>query len=255
MRCGPRSRPGSRPMRSTTCSARRTARRIASPGAGWPPRASGGGRSSRPAPTRRCRTIRHQPLPESLRQAAVAVECFHKASLVHDDIEDADERRYGRETLHVEHGVPVALNAGDLLLGEGYRLLAGCGAPADVCAELVRIAAAGHRELCLGQGAELAWMRRPAAAHRRSGAGHLPPQDVAGVPGRARHRRRAGGRDGGDAAGAARLQRGARHRVSDSRRSRGPGRHGRRRAVRPRRAVAAAGAGVRQGEGRRAATA
>jgi geranylgeranyl pyrophosphate synthase len=40
-------------------------------------------------------------------------------------------------------------------------LLAGCGAPGDVCAELVRIAAAGHRELCIGQGAELAWMRRP----------------------------------------------------------------------------------------------
>jgi geranylgeranyl pyrophosphate synthase len=102
-----------------------------------------------------------RPLPESLRRAAVAVECFHKASLVHDDIEDADERRYGRDTLHVEHGVPVALNAGDLLVGDGYRLLAGCGASGDVCAELVRIAAAGHRELCIGQGAELAWMRQP----------------------------------------------------------------------------------------------
>ena len=102
-----------------------------------------------------------QPLPESLRRAAVAVECFHKASLVHDDIEDADEQRYGRDTLHVEHGVPVALNAGDLLVGDGYRLLAGCGASGDVCAELVRIAAAGHRELCIGQGAELAWMKQP----------------------------------------------------------------------------------------------
>ena len=38
-----------------------------------------------------------QPLPPSLRQAAVAVECFHKASLVHDDIEDADDQRYGRD--------------------------------------------------------------------------------------------------------------------------------------------------------------
>src|SRR4029453_7353682 len=102
-----------------------------------------------------------RPLPESVRKAAVAVECFHKASLVHDDIEDADESRYGRETLHIEHGVPVALNAGDLLLGDGYRLLAGCGASASVCAEVVRIAAAGHRELCIGQGAELAWMRKP----------------------------------------------------------------------------------------------
>ena len=102
-----------------------------------------------------------EPLPESLRRAAVAVECFHKASLVHDDIEDADDQRYGRDALHVAHGVPIALNAGDLLVGEGYRLLASCGAPASVCAALVRIAAAGHRELCLGQGAELAWMRQP----------------------------------------------------------------------------------------------
>lgn len=102
-----------------------------------------------------------QPLPESVRRAAVAVECFHKASLVHDDIEDADERRYGVDTLHVGHGVPIALNVGDLLVGEGYRLLAGCGARPDVVAEIVGIAAAGHRELCLGQGAELSWMRQP----------------------------------------------------------------------------------------------
>lgn len=102
-----------------------------------------------------------QPLPASVRKAAVAVECFHKASLVHDDIEDADDRRYGRKTLHVEQGVPVALNVGDLLLGEGYRLLAGCGASSEVSVEILRIAAAGHRELCIGQGAELSWMQRP----------------------------------------------------------------------------------------------
>jgi geranylgeranyl diphosphate synthase, type II len=105
------------------------------------------------------------PLPEALKRAAVAVECFHKASLVHDDIEDSDRERYGRDALHIEHGVPVALNAGDLLVGEGYRLLAGCGAPLPVIAGLVRIAAAGHRELCLGQGAELAWLRQPTAVN------------------------------------------------------------------------------------------
>src|SRR5262245_52483939 len=103
----------------------------------------------------------NRPLPDFVRRAAVAVECFHKASLVHDDIEDADDLRYGRQTLHVEHGMPVALNAGDLLVGDGYRLLAACGAPASVCADLVRIAADGHRQLCVGQGEELAWMRRP----------------------------------------------------------------------------------------------
>jgi geranylgeranyl pyrophosphate synthase len=98
-----------------------------------------------------------------VRAVAVAVECFHKASLVHDDIEDDDDRRYGREALHAEHGIPVALNVGDLLVGEGYRLLAACDAPADVRATLVRIAAEGHRQLCAGQGAELAWGRAPKA--------------------------------------------------------------------------------------------
>jgi hypothetical protein len=38
------------------------------------------------------------PLPEDLRKIAVAVECFHKASLIHDDIEDADAERYGVQT-------------------------------------------------------------------------------------------------------------------------------------------------------------
>jgi geranylgeranyl diphosphate synthase type II len=101
------------------------------------------------------------PLPAGLRQVAVAVECFHKASLIHDDIEDGDAQRYGERTLHDEYGMPVALNVGDLLLGEGYRLLAGCDAPPEVRGELLRAAAAGHRTLCQGQGAELCWARNP----------------------------------------------------------------------------------------------
>jgi geranylgeranyl diphosphate synthase type II len=101
-------------------------------------------------------------LPPALKQIAVAVECFHKASLVHDDIEDGDELRYGAPALHTEHGVPVAINAGDLLIGEGYRLLAECDAPGEVRARLLRVAAGGHRQLCLGQGTELDWAR-----HRR----------------------------------------------------------------------------------------
>src|SRR2546430_2269752 len=34
-----------------------------------------------------------KPLPDDLRKIAVAVECFHKASLIHDDIEDNDAQR------------------------------------------------------------------------------------------------------------------------------------------------------------------
>jgi geranylgeranyl pyrophosphate synthase len=101
------------------------------------------------------------PLPAGLRKIAVAVECFHKASLVHDDIEDNDALRYGDKTIHEQHGVPVALNVGDLLLGDGYRLIAECDAPAEAKVEMLRVAAAGHRTLCLGQGAELCWTRAP----------------------------------------------------------------------------------------------
>lgn len=95
-------------------------------------------------------------LPEAVLKAAVAIECFHKASLIHDDIEDGDERRYDSPALHAEVGVPVALNAGDFLVGEGYRLLAEAGHP-----EAVAIAAAGHVTLSRGQGRELLWARDP----------------------------------------------------------------------------------------------
>ena len=101
------------------------------------------------------------PFTDDLKRVAIAVECFHKASLIHDDIEDGDETRYGQRTLHAEHGIPVALNAGDLLLGEGYRLLAECESEPRLRTELIRAAAKGHSTLCLGQGAELSWARNP----------------------------------------------------------------------------------------------
>jgi geranylgeranyl pyrophosphate synthase len=100
-------------------------------------------------------------LPDDLRKIAVAVECFHKASLIHDDIEDNDAERYGEKTLHEEFGIPVALNVGDLLIGEGYRLIATCKASPEAKAAMLQVAAEGQRELCRGQGAELVWTRQP----------------------------------------------------------------------------------------------
>ena len=98
---------------------------------------------------------------DAIQRIAVAVECFHKASLVHDDIEDGDLERYGEPTLCGAHGVPIALNVGDLLIGEGYRLLAESGLDADRIRAAVREAAGAQRLLCQGQGAELAWSRKP----------------------------------------------------------------------------------------------
>jgi len=100
-------------------------------------------------------------IPKDFQKIAVAVECFHKASLIHDDIEDEDALRYGEETLHETYGVPVALNAGDLLIGEGYRLIAEAGVSHTAIAAMLKIAANSQRDLCLGQGRELIWASNP----------------------------------------------------------------------------------------------
>ena len=74
-----------------------------------------GGHGSRPGAHRHL-----VELPEAIKRAALSIETFHKASLVHDDIEDDDPFRYGEPTLHRRFGVPVAINVGDYLIGLGY---------------------------------------------------------------------------------------------------------------------------------------
>ena len=98
---------------------------------------------------------------EAVKAAAVAVEVFHKASLVHDDIEDGDAIRYGRPALHEEIGVASALNVGDYLLGIGYRIVSSLpGVDASTRCDLTRILADAHVRLARGQGAELWWRDR-----------------------------------------------------------------------------------------------
>ncbi|MFW6303909.1 MAG: polyprenyl synthetase family protein [Candidatus Sumerlaeota bacterium] len=106
-------------------------------------------------------------IPKFVCDVAVAVECFHKASLIHDDIEDDDATRYGEQTLHETHGIPVALNIGDFLLGEGYRLIAQADIDPVMRSRLLKVATTGHRILCMGQGEELQWNGHCETASRR----------------------------------------------------------------------------------------
>jgi geranylgeranyl diphosphate synthase, type II len=98
-------------------------------------------------------------LSDSVRRTALAIESFHKASLVHDDIEDNDAYRYGQETLHRQYGIGAAINIGDYLIGLGYRLVSrerkalGAECAADILDKL----ADAHIKLSEGQGAELLW--------------------------------------------------------------------------------------------------
>ena len=98
-------------------------------------------------------------MPDSVCRVAMAIEAFHKASLVHDDIQDDDLFRYGRETLHRKYDPGTAINVGDYLIGIGYQLVnsARSEVSAEITCDVLDRMAAAHIKLCDGQGAEMAW--------------------------------------------------------------------------------------------------
>ncbi len=97
--------------------------------------------------------------PAHVLRTAMAIETFHKASLVHDDIEDADQYRYGTQTLHQKWGVATAINVGDYLIGMGYRLVSRDhkALGSETAADILDYLASSHQRLAEGQGAELIW--------------------------------------------------------------------------------------------------
>ncbi len=96
---------------------------------------------------------------DEVRRTALSIETFHKASLVHDDIEDDDPYRYGSETLHRKYGTATAINVGDYLIGLGYRLVSRDAERMghDVAADITEVLSDAHMRLSEGQGAELIW--------------------------------------------------------------------------------------------------
>lgn len=101
-------------------------------------------------------------IPDEVARVAMAIEAFHKASLVHDDIQDDDQYRYGRQTLHRQYGAGQAINIGDYLIGLGYRLIhaAADGHPAAAL-DVLNSMSTAHLRLCDGQGAEMAFQKSP----------------------------------------------------------------------------------------------
>ncbi len=98
-------------------------------------------------------------LPDAVFRAALSIETFHKASLVHDDIEDNDAFRYGDETVHRRYGVATAINVGDYLIGMGYRLVSRESRTLgpEAVSDILDCLADAHTKLSEGQGAELLW--------------------------------------------------------------------------------------------------
>jgi geranylgeranyl diphosphate synthase type II len=95
------------------------------------------------------------------RHTATAIELFHNAFLVHDDVEDGSTHRRDGATLHREVGLPIAVNVGDGMLALALRPLLdnldviGVGRSLAVLDIVVRMA----RESAEGQAMELEWIR------------------------------------------------------------------------------------------------
>lgn len=91
--------------------------------------------------------------------SAAAIEIFHNALLIHDDVQDASEVRRGAPTLHALHGVPLAINAGDALMLLAFRpLFDNLRRLGDTVAQrIIEATQAMARETAEGQALELGW--------------------------------------------------------------------------------------------------
>ncbi|MEW2441116.1 polyprenyl synthetase family protein [Micromonospora marina] len=94
--------------------------------------------------------------PADVLAAALGTEYLHVATLVHDDIIDADTLRRGRPAVPVAYGIPGAIVAGDHLIFHAFQALVEGGRavpPASVVAAVSALAEAGQ-DLCRGQALE-----------------------------------------------------------------------------------------------------
>jgi len=99
---------------------------------------------------------------EAVLRSAAAIELYHNAFLVHDDVEDGSELRRMEPTLHRKHGVPIAVNVGDGMLALSMASLLdntsiiGVGKTLRMLDVVARMA----RESAEGQMMELDWIAR-----------------------------------------------------------------------------------------------
>lgn len=98
---------------------------------------------------------------EAVAPSAAILELYHNAFLIHDDVEDGSEQRRDGPTLHRMHGVPVAINVADGMLGLALEPLldnmrvVGLGKALRIMQAIARMS----RETAEGQAIELDWIR------------------------------------------------------------------------------------------------
>jgi geranylgeranyl diphosphate synthase type II len=119
-----------------------------------------GGRAFRPSLCIATARAFGTPLEMALR-TAVSIELIHNAMLIHDDIEDESEQRRGKPALHVNEGVAIAINVGDMLSVLAMRPLIDNRAMLgnDLSLRILEETERMARESAEGQALELGWRR------------------------------------------------------------------------------------------------
>lgn len=95
---------------------------------------------------------------ESAIQASVILEMFHNFTLIHDDIEDNSDFRRGEPTLHITHGLPIALNSGDALYTMLWKKLVFLDMKPSLLSKLQKLYSTAFKKVVDGQGTELSWI-------------------------------------------------------------------------------------------------
>jgi geranylgeranyl diphosphate synthase type II len=98
---------------------------------------------------------------ESILPTAATLELYHNAFLIHDDIEDESWSRRGKPTLHIDHGIPIAVNVGDAMLSLSLQPLLDNVERVGLGPALRILRAVAHmtRRTVEGQALELDWVR------------------------------------------------------------------------------------------------
>lgn len=94
---------------------------------------------------------------EQAADAAVAIECVHNYSLVHDDIEDGDKLRHGTETVWARYGIAHGVNAGDSMCAVSYLALLRntAGLPPKRIVAMMQVLHEANLGMCAGQGYDI----------------------------------------------------------------------------------------------------
>jgi geranylgeranyl diphosphate synthase type I len=97
--------------------------------------------------------------PKLALPAAASIELFHNFTLIHDDIEDNSLLRRGEPCLHIKHGTPLAINAGDGLFMLVWRAAQSLRLPPERKLHVQSMLLDSFTSVLEGQALELGWLK------------------------------------------------------------------------------------------------